>query len=145
MKPGRTDVSIPGQPDGEQTEPRKKWRPLWRFLVLMLAALALQGIPLLFTLAEGDGGVALYLIHLYGMIPLMAVLVPFWAGLGGVHPFAAFFPIGLMLLLLPVYESPGIGMLCLGLSLVASVAGQEVKKRREQQKGKHHGGANKKR
>ncbi|GEM_PF-1889145 len=122
---------------------REKWRPLVRFSVLMLAALALQGLPFLYTLMEGDAGVVLYLLHLYALIPLMAALIPFWAGLGGVHPFAAFFPIGLMVLLLPVYESPGIGVLCMALSLVAAVAGQEARKRRETQKGTHHGGTKK--
>ena len=132
-----------GQASGERREPPEKWRPLWRFLVLMLAALALQGIPLLYTLMDGDAGVLLYLLHLYALIPLMAALIPFWAGLGGVHPFAAFFPIGLMVLLLPVYKSPGVGVMCLFLSLIAAVAGQEVQKRRERQKGTHHGGTKK--
>ena len=115
-----------------------------RFLILLLIALALQGVPGLFLLWEGDGGAALYLIHLYLVLPLAAVAVPFWAGLGGVHPFAGFFPIGGALLLLPVYESPGMGILCLALSLVACVAGREWQSRRTQQKGKHHGGKTKK-
>ena len=129
---------------GLASEERKETgRPLWRFVILLLAALALQGIPLLYTLIDGDAGVILYLIHLYVLIPLMAALIPFWAGLGGVHPFAAFFPIGLMVLLLPVYQSPGVGVTCLVLSLVASVTGQEARKRGEQQKGTHHGGTKK--
>ena len=110
-------------------------RPLWRFLILALSALSLQGIPLLYMLMEGDVSVVLYFLHLYALIPVMAVVIPCWAGLGGVHPLAAFFPIGLSLLLLPVYESPGMGVLCLGLSLVASVAGREWKERREQRQG----------
>ncbi len=114
-------------------------RPLWRFLILVLAALALQGIPLLYTLMDGDAGVVLYLLHLYALLPVMAALLPFWAGLGGVHPFAGFFPIGLALLLLPVYESTGMGLLCMALSLVGCVAGQEWKKRGKQRKGTHHG------
>ncbi len=122
----------------------KTLTPLWRFLILALSALALQGIPLLYFLMEGDAALTLYLLHLYVLIPAMAALIPFWAGLGGVHPLAAFFPIGLALLLLPVYESPGIGILCLLISLVASAAGQEWRKRREQQKGTHHGGTKKK-
>ena len=117
-------------------------RPWVRFAVLALSALALQGIPLLFMALEGDGGVLLYLLHLYAVLPVCALLVPFWAGLGGVHPLAAFFPIGAALLLLPVYESPGMGLGCLLLSLLGATAGQEVKKRRTVKKGNHHGRRN---
>lgn len=120
-------------------------RPLARWIVLALAALALQGVPLLFLQAEGDRGLAWYLIYLYAAMPLFAFLIPLWAGLGGVHPFAAFFPIGLALWLLPVYESPGMALACMALSLVGCAAGQEWKKRREGRKGGHHGGHGKKR
>ena len=116
---------------------------LKRFLFLLLAALALQGIPLLYTFMDGDAGVALYLIHLYGILPVMAAVLPFWAALGGVHPLAAFFPVGLALLMLPVFQSPGMGVLCMGVSLVAAVAGQEWEKRKAQEKGKPHGGTKK--
>lgn len=109
-----------------------------RFGVLALSALALQGIPLLYMRLEGDAGVALYLIHLYGILPLCAFFIALWAGLGGVHPLAAFFPIGGALLLLPVYESPGMGLICLALSLIGSVTGQEWNRRKE--KGGRHGG-----
>ena len=112
-------------------------RALLRFGLLALAALALQGIPFLYMMMEGDAGVFLYLLHLYGVLPLAAVFLPFWAGCGGVHPLAAFFPIGGALLLLPAYESPGVGLACMLLSLVGSVAGQEWQKRRR--KGKKHG------
>lgn len=110
-----------------------------RFGVLCLAALALQGIPFLFFLIEGDAGPTLYLIHLYGAIPLAAFFIACWAGAGGVHPLAAFFPIGGALLLLPVYESPGVGLICLVLSLIGAVAGQEAR-RRAGKRGGHHGG-----
>ena len=118
-------------------------RALFRFALLVLAALALQGIPLLYMLMEGDGGTVLYLVHLYGVIPLAAVLVPFWAGLGGVHPFAGFFPIGGAVLVFPVYQSPKIGFLCLGLSLVACVAGREWRARGKKER--RHGGKTRKR
>lgn len=114
--------------------------PALRFAVLALAALALQGLPFLFTLLEGDAGAALYFIHLYAVIPLCALLIPLWAGLGGVHPLAACLPIGGALLLLPAYQSPGMGLLCAALSLVGCVAGQEWRKRKNGRKGKHHGG-----
>ena len=120
----------------------RKHRALIRFAVLALAALALEGVPFLYTLVEGDGGVMLYLLHLYALLPLMAAALPFWAARGGVHPLAAFFPIGAALLLLPVYESPGMGLGCLLLSLLGATAGQEVKKRRTAKKGNHHGRRN---
>lgn len=119
-------------------------RPLVRFALLTLSALALQGFPFALLLIEGDAGAALYLIHLYAVLPLAALLLAAWAGAGGVHPLAAFFPVGGALLLLPVYTSTGMGLICLLLSLVGAVAGQEWKKRRETKKGKHHGGKAKK-
>ena len=119
-------------------------KTVWRFIILLLCALALQGIPWLFLLVEGDGGAALYVIYLYTVLPVMSAVVPFWAGLGGVHPLAAFFPIGGALLLLPVYFRPGLGLACMGIWLVAAVAAQEWKKRREPEKGKHHGRKSKK-
>lgn len=118
----------------------KGLRPaLLRFGILVIAALALQGLPLIFLSMEGEGGLALYLIHLYGILPLCAFLIPLWAARGGVHPMAGFFPIGGALLLLPVYQSPGMGFICLLLSLIGGVAGQEWEKRKETMKGKHHG------
>ena len=113
-------------------------KPVFRFAVLLLAALGLQLVPLLFQWIEGDGGLALYMIHLYVIIPLAAAVLPFWAGLGGVHPLAAFFPVG-GALLLPVYHSPETGLVCLLISLVASVAAQEYIRRRDGAKGGHHG------
>lgn len=122
----------------------KGLRPaLVRFGVLVIAALALQGLPLIFPDMAGEGGLALYLIHLYGVIPLCAFFIPLWAARGGVHPFAGFFPIGGALMLLPVYQSMGMGLICLLLSLIGSVAGQEWEKRRMAVKGKHHGTAKK--
>ena len=118
----------------------RKHRALIRFAVLALAALALEGVPFLYTLVEGDGGVMLYLLHLYALLPLMAAALPFWAARGGVHPLAAFIPIGLALLLLPTFQSPGMALLCMLISLVSAVAGQEWEKRKTEQKGNHHGG-----
>lgn len=118
---------------------KKKNVPLIRFLLLAAAALILQFIPFLYTKWEHPAAESLYFIHLYAVLPLSAALLPYWAGRGGVHPLLGFFPIGGALLLLPVYHSPGMGLLCLLLSLVGSVAGQEAKKRQESRKGKHHG------
>ena len=142
---GRAATCPAHREDGIMNEaaPRAR-RAVWRFLLLALAALALQGIPFLYTLLEGDAGVTLYVLHLYALMPLAALLLACWAGKGGVHPLAAFFPIGGALLLLPVYESPGMGMLCLGLSLIGAVAGREWQKRLSEKKGKHHGGKQRK-
>lgn len=98
-----------------------------RFGVLTLAAVSLQLLPLLF--GAGEAGEALYLIHLYAVIPLCAFFIPLWAGRGGLHPLLGFFPVGGALLLMRAYESPGVGCLCLLLSLVGCVAGQELLKR----------------
>ena len=113
-------------------------RALWRFGLLLLAALALQAIPGLFLMMEGEAGILLYLIWLYAVLPLSAVFLAFFAGKGGVHPMAAFFPVGGMLLLLPVYHRPGMALLCLLLSLIGATAGQEWEKRKAP-KGKKHG------
>ena len=114
-------------------------KPWLRFCVLLLAALALQGIPALFLLMEGDGGVTAYAVYLYAALPLSAFLIPLWAGLGGVHPLAGCWPIGLLMLVLPVYNSPGMALLCVLLSLIGGVAGQEWIRKRNW-KGSHHGG-----
>lgn len=116
-----------------------------RFLVLIGSALALQGVPFLFTRIEGDRAVSWYVLYLYAALPAAALLIPLWTGLGGVHPLAAFFPIGGALWLLPVYTDTGMALLCMGLSLVGCVAGQEWKKRKNGRKGGHHGGSNRKR
>ncbi len=124
---------------GKAGAPRGKKTAWLRFAVLAAAALALQGLALPLLTADGDTAVLLYLLHLYAVIPLCALLIPFWAGLGGVHPLAGCFPIGLALLALPVYQSPGMGLLCILLSLVGCVAGQEWIKMRKKRKGAHHG------
>lgn len=120
---------------------RRAWR---RFAAVAVSALALQGIGGLSLLTEGDGGVLLYAACLYVLLPLCAVLIPFWAGLGGTHPLAACLPIGGALLLFPIYQSPGMGLLCILLSLVGCTAGREWAQRKNQRKGKHHGGERKK-
>ena len=105
-------------------------RAALRFGVLMLCAVALQFLPRFFDLL-GPAAEALYFLHLYAVLPLCAFFLPLWAGMGGLHPFAGFFPVGLTLLLMRTYESPLMGCLCLLLSLVGCVAGQEIKNRRE--------------
>ncbi|MBR3017243.1 MAG: hypothetical protein IKH57_09225 [Clostridia bacterium] len=119
-------------------------RPMGRFLILLLAAGLLQVIFHLSLRVTGDGGALLLIFNLYALLPAASVLLPFWAGKGGVHPFAAFFPIGGAAL---VFSSiPGwLCLLCMALSLVAAVAGQEWTKRNETEKKGHHGGRNQKR
>lgn len=111
---------------------------LW-FALLLLFALLLQAAGALLGRLPGENGMLLYLLHLYLSMPLGACIFPFFAGRKGVHPLAAFFPVGGCLLLLPVYHSPGMGLLCLLLSLIASVAGQEWEKQKNRKKGSHHG------
>ena len=110
-----------------------------RFLALVLVAFALQGMLLLITALEiGDGDGALLLwAALVALTPVAAILVPCWAALGGVHPLAAFFPIGLAALIFPGWPN-WLGWVCLPLSLVSAVAGQEWKKRRETEGTKRH-------
>lgn len=114
------------------------------FGALVLCAVVLQVLPLLFDrMANGEAATALYLTHLYAAIPLCALALPFFAGRWGVHPLAACWPIGGLTLLLPIYSSPGVGILCIILSLVGCVAGREWKNRKTNRKGKHHGGKRK--
>ena len=112
--------------------------PLRRFLLALLLALLLQGLGWAAQLLPGEGGLVCYFAVLYVGAPLAAAGLAWWAGRGGVHPMAAFFPAGGALLLLPVYHSPGMGLLCLLLSLIGAVAGQEWEKRRKE-KGRKHG------
>lgn len=102
------------------------------FLVLTAAAVALQLLPMLLLEMDGDLPVFLYFANLYGVIPVCAVVLPYMSGKRGVHPFAAFFPIGLALYLFPVYAADALALLCMLISLIASAAGQEKKRRDEQ-------------
>lgn len=117
--------------------------PVLRFFALACCAVILAALPRLFSREEGDAGMALYFICLYAVIPLCAALISFWAGRGGVHPLAACLPIGCATLLYPIYPGPGMGAVCVLLSLVGCVAGQEWEKRKNEKKGNHHGGKRK--
>ena len=111
--------------------------PLRRFLLALLLALLLQGLGWAAQLLPGEGGLVCYFAVLYVGAPLAAAGLSWWAGRGGVHPMAAFFPVGGALLLLPVYHSPGMGLLCLLLALIGAVAGQEWEKLRKEKGSKH--------
>ena len=103
-------------------------RALKRFLVLLFAAAAVQGVSLMGFLAEGDAGVLLFALGQYALLPLAALLLPWWAALGGVHPMAACLPIGGLALLLGFAPSPLLCLLCILLSLISAVAAQEWNK-----------------
>lgn len=128
QRPGRRDLRLRG---GDAV----RSGPVFRFVVLLAAALALQLVPLLYPFLPGDGAAALYLIHLYATLPVCAMLLPLWAGLGGTHPLAACLPIGGALLLLPVYPPHWMGLVCILLSLLFCVAGREWTARKKERKG----------
>ena len=119
-------------------------RPVGRFSALMLSAAALQAVFRLCLGIEGDAGALLLMVFLYIALPAASVLLPFWAGRGGVPAIAAFFPIGGAAL---VFSSvpPALCWACMALSLVAATAGQEILKRTESEKKDHHGRRNQKR
>ena len=113
---------------------KKPGRAVRRFGALLLGAAALLALDYGWTLLPGDAGLAMHFLQLYGVFPLCAGALALWAGKGGVHPFAAFWPVGVAAL----PGSPGIGLLCMLISLVCAVAGQEWQKR-AQEKGRKHG------
>lgn len=119
-------------------------RPVGRFSALMLSAAALQAVFRLCLGIEGDAGALLLAAFLYLLLPAASLLLPFWAGRGGVPAIAAFFPIGGAAL---IFSSapPALCWACMALSLVAATAGQEVLNRTESEKKNHHGGRNQKR
>ena len=105
-------------------------KAIFRFAVLLLSALALQGLyPLLFLL-EGDGAVLLMVLLTYVLLPAAAALLPCWAALGGAQPLAACLPVGGCSLIVgaaPVW----VGLVCIALSLIGAAAGQEWRKRKK--------------
>ena len=77
----------------------------------------------------------MYVLSVYVLLPVLSLLLPYWGGKRGLHPMAACFPLGLALLLSRHADLPGFAVLCMVISLVACVAGNEVKKRKEQPRG----------
>ena len=119
-------------------------KALLRFAVLALVALAFQGLYPLLLLMEGDAPVLLMVALTYGVLPLTALLLPYWAALGGVHPLAACLPIGGLSLLFGA-APPWVGLVCLLLSLIGAAAGQELEKRRNKEVQKRYAGKTRKR
>lgn len=112
---------------------------IW-FLVLLGTALALWAMP--FAYAEwGDAGFILYVLSMRVLAPVLGCVLSYHGGKKGLHPMAAFFPVGSCLLFSPHGEHGwlSIGVMC--LSLVSCAAGNEMKRRQEQEKteGKKHG------
>ena len=105
-------------------------RPFGRFLVLTLASAALLLIFHLCLGMVGDAGALLLIFNIYVLIPAASILLPFWAGLGGVPPAAAFFPIGGAALFF-TFIPPWLCGVYMALSLVAATAGQEWEKRKK--------------
>ena len=105
-------------------------KAICRFLALFAAAAVLEGMTLLCFMLEGQKGVLLFVLCSYVLMPLAAILVPLWAALGGVHPLAACLPIGGIPLI--VYSAePKICFICIVVSLISAVAGQEWQKRKK--------------
>lgn len=119
-------------------------RPWGRFLVLVLSAAALQIILRLCLGVMGDAGALLLVLFMYGLLPAASILIPLWAGRGGVPPAGACLPIGGAALIFSSIP-PWLCGVCILLSLVAATAGQEWEKRKEKKKGSRHGGRNQKR
>ena len=124
-------------PDGKKA--------LCRFLILLAAAGAIQGMAFLCLLTEGDWGIPLYALCSYVLLPAAAVVVPCWAALGGVHPMAACLPIGGLPFLFHLSPAPMLCLICIVISLVSAVAGQEWKKRRKLEENRNNGRKRKKR
>lgn len=113
--------------------------PAGWFLTLVFGGCLLAGLMLLGSfLIPGDGGAMAYLIWLYGLLPLAAAILPYFAGRRGLHPMAAFFPIGASALPFSL-AAPWMPLACMGISLVAATAGQEMKKRKETETKSRHG------
>lgn len=115
------------------TRLEKQKRQLWLCILWILALLPHGLGALLMQLDEAP--VYLYMLFPYVLIPLCALLIPFFAGKRGLHPIFTFFPIGLGLLLSPVYPGfSGTAMLCMLASLVSGVAGTEYRKKQINEK-----------
>ena len=102
------------------------------FLVLCLTALLLWTMPFMYA-SWGDAGFILYILSMRFLFPVLSGVISYMGGKKGLHPMAAFFPVGLSMLLSPHGEHGllSFGVMC--LSLVSCAAGNEVKKRKEQE------------
>lgn len=100
------------------------------FLILIFAAFLWWISPFAYE-RWADAGLVLHMVSVYVILPALSILLPYFGGTRGLHPMAGFFPMGLALLFSMHWDLPGFAFLCMGLSLVACVAGNEVKNRRE--------------
>ena len=94
-----------------------------------LAGLAAELVPLCLS---GEQGLIIYWICLYVLHPLMSAYFAFELTYRrGVNEYLTFFPIGLILILSPVYiGAAGIGCACLLIGLVFASIGRELKIRK---------------
>ena len=76
-------------------------------------------------------GFEMYLLLMYVAAPVLSLVLPFFGGMKGLHPMAAFFPIGSAALFSTVGDHGGMALGMMLVSLISCVAGNEVKKRRE--------------
>ena len=111
---------------------------LWWAGEMLLGVLFQLAPPLIALLSPdgAEGGVLVYALFLYVLQPAAALGLPcLLCFKKGVNPYAAFFPIGLCLLLSPVYAGgTAVALVCLLLGLVGACIGAEIKKRTEKKK-----------
>ena len=111
--------------------------PVRWFLALLGIALFLWLSPLVYI--NWNQGFEMYLVLMYFAAPILSLVLPFMGGIRGLHPMAAFFPIGTAVLFSTVGDHGGMALGMMVVSLIACVAGNEVKKRREAKEA-HRGG-----
>lgn len=104
----------------------------------MIAAL-FQAVPYLtlrWSPDGSEGGVLLYALCLYALQPAAAALLPaFLTDKKGVNALAAFFPVGLFLLIFPAYaQGVPVGIVCLLLGLLSAAFGAERRARRDKKR-----------
>ena len=111
--------------------------PVRWFLLLLGIGLMLWAGPLVYS--GWRDGFAIYLLFTYVAAPVLSLAVPFFGGTRGLHPMAAFFPIGTAVLFSTVGDHGGMAIGMMLVALISCVAGNEVKKRREAKEGTHCG------
>ena len=105
----------------------------------VLCGVLFQLVPLsvaAFSPDGAEGGLMIYALCLYILQPVAALLAPFFlVWRKGVNPYAAFFPLGLALLLSPAYaDGAKFGVVCLLLGLISAATGAELRKRTKKAK-----------
>lgn len=96
----------------------------------MALALLFQGVPALIALLPeqfAQAGMVAYFVTLYFLLPMCALIMPaFLTCQKGVNAYAAFFPVGLCLIVFPCYPNgTGVGLICLVIGIVGAVYGTQ--------------------